>query len=93
MTKFNKDSRCLVGLIGSFLTKDTSMYLKIILLLPVLFSMGGCLRNDTERGIAGAAGGAVISGAIGGSPAAGALVGGAAGYFCRDLNVPGCQNN
>lgn len=93
MTTFNKGSRPLAGLIGFSPTEDTSMYLKIILLLPVLFGMGGCLRNDTERGIAGAAGGAVISGATGGSPVTGAVVGGAAGYFCRDLNVPGCQND
>ena len=47
-------------------------------------------RRVTE--IAGAAGGAVISGATGGSPVTGAVIGGAAGYFCRDLNVPGCRN-
>ncbi len=64
------------------------MYVKAIILLPVLFGLGGCLGNDTERGLAGAAGGAVISGATGGSP----VTGGAAGYFCRDLNVPGCRN-
>lgn len=67
-------------------------------LRPLLLSMvltgglSGCLANDTERGLAGAAGGAVIAGATGGSPVTGAVVGGAAGYFCRDLNVPGCQN-
>jgi hypothetical protein len=55
--------------------------------------LSGCLANDTERGIAGAAGGAVIAGATGGSPLTGAVVGGAAGYLCRDLNVPGCRNN
>ncbi|SFF13165.1 hypothetical protein SAMN04488523_12012 [Sulfitobacter brevis] len=68
------------------------MYVKAIILLPVLFGLGGCLGNDTERGLAGAAGGAVISGATGGSPVTGAVIGGAAGYFCRDLNVPGCRN-
>ncbi len=57
------------------------------------FGLTGCLANDTERGLAGAAGGAVIAGATGGSPVTGAVVGGAAGYFCRDLNVPGCRNN
>lgn len=55
--------------------------------------LSGCLANDTERGLAGAAGGAVIAGATGGDPLIGAVVGGAAGYFCRDLNVPGCKNN
>jgi osmotically inducible lipoprotein OsmB len=59
----------------------------------VAISLSGCLANDTERGLAGAAGGAVIAGATGGSPVTGAVVGGAAGYFCRDLNIPGCRNN
>jgi osmotically inducible lipoprotein OsmB len=52
-----------------------------------------CLANDTERGIAGAAGGAVIWGVTGGSPVTGAVIGGAAGYFCRYLIVLGCINN
>ncbi len=69
------------------------MHLKFILLLPVLFALGGCLQNDSQRGLAGAAGGAVIASATGGSPVAGAVIGGAAGFFCRDLNVPGCRNN
>jgi osmotically inducible lipoprotein OsmB len=64
----------------------------ILVLASVTLSLAGCLANDTERGLAGAAGGAVISGATGGSPLTGAVVGGAAGYFCRDLNVPGCRN-
>lgn len=68
------------------------MYVKSILFLPVLIGLSGCLANDTERGIAGATGGALISGVTGGSPVTGAVVGGAAGYFCQDLNVPGCQN-
>jgi hypothetical protein len=62
------------------------------LLLILATGLSGCLANDTERGLAGAAGGAVIAGATGGSPVTGAVVGGAAGYFCRDLNVPGCRN-
>ncbi|WP_323784240.1 twin-arginine translocation signal domain-containing protein [Leisingera sp.] len=54
--------------------------------------MGGA-AVAAGTGVAGAAGGAVISSATGGSPVTGAVVGGAAGYFCRDLNVPGCRNN
>ena len=70
------------------------MAIRSILLLSVFCtSLSGCLASDAERGLAGAAGGAVISGAAGGDPVAGAVVGGAAGYFCRDLNVPGCRNN
>jgi osmotically inducible lipoprotein OsmB len=64
-----------------------------LLLATLVTGLSGCLASDTERGLAGAAGGAVISGATGGSPVTGAVIGGAAGYFCRDLNVPGCRNN
>ena len=70
------------------------MPIRSIFLLSVFCTgLSGCLASDAERGLAGAAGGAVISGAAGGDPVAGAVVGGAAGYFCRDLNVPGCRNN
>ncbi|TQD33300.1 hypothetical protein ACTTAK_18250 (plasmid) [Rhodobacter capsulatus] len=63
-----------------------------LLTLTFALALAGCMENDAQRGLAGAAGGAVISGATGGSPVTGAVVGGAAGYFCRDLNVPGCRN-
>ena len=66
---------------------------KTLIFLPVLFTLTGCLENNTQRGVAGAAGGAVIAGATGGSPVTGAVIGGAAGYFCQDLNVPGCRNS
>ena len=56
------------------------------------FGLSGCLNSDAERGLAGAAGGAVIADVTSGSAVTGAVVGGAAGYFCRDLNVPGCRN-
>lgn len=68
------------------------MPLKSLLLSFIFLGLAGCLENNIQRGVAGAAGGAVISGATGGSPLTGAVVGGAAGYFCNDLNVPGCQN-
>lgn len=68
------------------------MLIKSLVLLPVIFALTGCLENNAQRGVAGAAGGAAIAGATGGSPVTGAVIGGAAGYFCQDLNVPGCQN-
>lgn len=68
------------------------MRIKLIVIPLLLFSPGGCLQNNTERAVAGAAGGAVISGVTGGSPVTGAVIGGAAGYFCKDLNIPGCRN-
>lgn len=56
------------------------------------FSLSGCLENNAQRGVAGAAGGAVLSGVTGNNPVTGAVIGGAAGYFCKDLGVPGCRN-
>lgn len=68
------------------------MPIKLILLLPVVFGLAGCLESNAERGLVGAAGGAVIADVTGGSAITGAVVGGAAGYFCKDLKVPGCRN-
>ncbi len=62
----------------------------------LVLSVAGCdqlgIDNDIERGLAGAATGAVLSDATGGSALTGALVGGAIGVFCDDANVPGCIN-
>lgn len=62
-----------------------------ILLPALVLTLAGCLDTNAERGLAGAAGGALIGDALGGNAVTGAVVGGAAGYFCRDLNVPGCR--
>jgi hypothetical protein len=45
------------------------------------------MATDTERGLAGAAGGAVIADVTGGNAVTGAVIGGAAGVFCDDLGV------
>lgn len=61
-------------------------------LVPVLaFTLAGCLETQTERTAVGAAGGAVAADVLGVNPITGAVVGGAAGYFCRDLNIAGCS--
>jgi osmotically inducible lipoprotein OsmB len=65
---------------------------KLTAALAVVVALAGCLQNDAQRGVAGAVGGGAIAGATGGDVATGALIGGAAGVFCRDLNVPGCRN-
>jgi len=64
----------------------------LALFAALALSLSGCLENNAQRGLAGAAGGAVIGSAVGGSPVTGAVIGGAAGYFCNELNVPGCKN-
>ena len=68
------------------------MFSQPLLRLVIVTSLSGCLANNAQRGAAGAASGAVISGVTGGSPVTGAVIGGAAGYLCNDLNMPGCQN-
>jgi osmotically inducible lipoprotein OsmB len=64
----------------------------VLLGLALVAGLSGCLDTRAERTVAGAAGGALISDALGGSAVTGAVVGGAAGYFCDELNVPGCRN-
>ena len=60
---------------------------KLLGLMACAVALSGCLDTDTERGLAGAAGGAVIADVTGGNAVTGAVVGGAAGVFCDDLRV------
>jgi hypothetical protein len=62
-----------------------------ILATLAVAGLSACLDTDAERGLAGAVGGAVVADALGADPVTGAVVGGAAGYFCDELNVPGCR--
>jgi len=64
------------------------MLLKYI--AAALFSvsiLSGCLDNDLERGVAGAAVGVVVADATGGNVVTGAVIGGAAGVLCDDINL------
>lgn len=63
------------------------MILRTLALLTVALGLSACLDTDTERGLAGAAGGAVIADVTGGSALTGAVVGGAAGVFCDDVGI------
>jgi hypothetical protein len=58
--------------------------------LVALTALAACFDSDTERGLVGAASGAVIASTTGGNALAGALIGGAAGVVCDDLGV--CKN-
>ena len=58
-----------------------------IIAVVALVGLTACLDNDTERGLAGAAGGAIAADALGGNAAVGAVVGGGAGVFCDDLGI------
>jgi osmotically inducible lipoprotein OsmB len=76
------------GKIGpATLEGDAMKTVKLIGLLTCAVALSGCLNTDTERGLAGAAGGAVIADVTGGNALTGAVIGGAAGVFCDDLGV------
>ncbi len=62
-------------------------FTKIILAVAFVGSLAGCLDNDAERGVAGAAAGALIADATDNSAVTGAIIGGAAGVFCDDAGV------
>lgn len=58
-------------------------------LIALIGTVAAC-DTDAERGLAGAAGGAIVSKATGGDALTGAILGGAAGVFCDDVGV--CPN-
>lgn len=62
-------------------------YIKVLAALAAVATLAGCLQTDTQRGLAGAAGGALIADATGNSALTGAVVGGAAGVFCDDAGI------
>ncbi len=62
-------------------------FVKSFVALAAVGLLAGCLENDAERGVVGAAGGAVVADAIGGNALTGAVVGGAAGVFCDDAGI------
>jgi osmotically inducible lipoprotein OsmB len=55
--------------------------------LAAILGLSACGDTDLERGLSGAAGGAVVGEVTGGNALTGAVVGGAAGVFCDDLGV------
>lgn len=55
--------------------------------LALVIPLAGCLQNDTERALAGAAAGAVVADATDNDVATGAIVGAGAGAFCDDLGL------
>jgi len=59
----------------------------IILAAVAVFGLAGCLDNDAERGVAGAAGGLAAAEVFGTDPATTAVAGAAAGVFCDDAGI------
>ncbi len=60
---------------------------KTILAISLVGALAGCLENDGQRAMAGAAGGALIADATDNNVVAGAAIGGAAGALCDDAGV------
>ena len=60
---------------------------RLLLAGLAVLSLSACLDNDLERGLAGAAAGAVVADSLGGDPVTGALVGGAAGALCDEVTT------
>ena len=61
------------------------LYIRSFLAVAAIASLSACLDNDLERGLAGAAVGAVVADATGGDVLTGAAVGGAAGALCDEV--------
>ena len=69
------------------------MYKTLVIVAFMSTALSGCLQNDGQRALAGAAGGALVADAVGVDPLTGALIGGAGGALCNDANIQFCQNN
>ncbi|PWG16003.1 hypothetical protein [Salibaculum griseiflavum] len=61
--------------------------IRLVLACVAVAGLSACLDNDLERGLAGAAAGAVVTDALGGDPVTGAIVGGAAGALCDEVTT------
>ncbi|MCV2869476.1 hypothetical protein OEW28_12650 [Defluviimonas sp. WL0002] len=62
-------------------------FTKIFLGLALVSGLAGCLENDSERALAGAAAGAVVADALDTNVVAGAALGGLAGATCDDMGI------
>jgi len=59
--------------------------IRIVFAVAAIASLSACLDNDLERGLAGAAAGAIVADATGVDPLTGAVAGGAAGALCDEV--------
>ncbi|MCF6443917.1 hypothetical protein [Nereida sp. MMG025] len=60
---------------------------KPVLLIPVLLALAACGETDLERGVTGAAAGAVTAKAVDGDVLLGTAIGAAAGVLSDDLGL------
>lgn len=61
--------------------------IKSLAAVALVATLGGCLQTDAERGLAGAAAGALVADATDNSALTGALLGGAAGVYCDNAGI------
>ena len=59
--------------------------------VAALLTLAACGDTDLERGVSGAAIGAVTAEVLGGNVVTGAAIGGAAGVLCDDLTPENCR--
>ncbi|MEZ5771729.1 hypothetical protein LX70_00997 [Defluviimonas denitrificans] len=62
-------------------------YIKYLAAVALVGTLAGCLQTDTERGLAGAAAGALVADATDNNVLAGAAIGGLGGVLCDDAGV------
>lgn len=58
----------------------------LVFAVTAIFALSGCLNNDLERGLVGAAAGALAADAVGVDPVIGATAGGAVGAICDNYS-------
>jgi hypothetical protein len=61
--------------------------IKSLAAVALVATLAGCLQTDAERGLAGAAAGALVADATDNSALTGALLGGAAGVYCDNAGI------
>lgn len=61
--------------------------IKSLAAVALVATLAGCLQTDAERGLAGAAAGALVADATDNSALTGALIGGAAGVYCDNAGI------
>ncbi len=66
-------------------------FTKLALAGALVSSLAGCLQNDGQRALAGAAAGVVVADVLDTNLITGAAIGGLGGAVCDDLNVALCN--
>lgn len=61
--------------------------IRLLVALSAVGALAGCMSNDSQRALAGAAGGAIIADVADTNVAAGAAIGAAAGALCDDAGL------